>query len=56
MLLVIAPTVVWLVAWAAGAQHPDINQEAERLVSQIAETRHQIHTHPELGNREEAWR
>ena len=36
----------------AGAQHPDIDREVERLVPQITEIRHQIHEHPELGNRE----
>ncbi len=47
--------LVWLivsVAAPAGAQHPDIDREVERLVPQITEIRHQIHEHPELGNRE----
>ena len=54
MRLVIATTVMWLVAGPAGAQHPDIDHEVERLVPQITEIRHQIHAHPELGNREVA--
>ena len=37
-----------------GAQHPAIDHEVERLVPQITEIRHQIHAHPELGNREVA--
>jgi amidohydrolase len=40
------------VAVPAWAQHPDIDREVERLLSQITEIRHQIHEHPELGNRE----
>ena len=40
------------VAVPAWAQHPDIDREIERLLSQITEIRHQIHEHPELGNRE----
>ena len=40
------------VAGPAGAQHPDIDREVERLVPQITEIRHRIHEHPELGNRE----
>ncbi|MXY26435.1 MAG: amidohydrolase [Acidobacteria bacterium] len=39
-------------AGPAGAQHPDIDREVERLVPQITEIRHHIHEHPELGNRE----
>ena len=54
MRLVIATTVMWLVAGPTGAQHPDIDHEVERLVPQITEIRHQIHAHPELGNREVA--
>ena len=52
MRIVIATTIMWLVAGPAGAQHPDIDHEVERLVPQITEIRHQIHAHPELGNRE----
>ena len=47
--------LVWLIVFVAapaGAQHPDIDREVERLVPQITEIRHQIHEHPELGNRE----
>ena len=54
MRLVIATTIMWLVAGPAGAQHPAIDHEVERLVPQIIEIRHQIHAHPELGNREVA--
>ena len=54
MRLVIATTIMWLVAGPAGAQHPAIDHEVERLVPQITEIRHQIHAHPELGNREVA--
>ncbi len=46
---------MWLavsVAGPAGAQHSDIDRHVERLVPQITEIRHQIHEHPELGNRE----
>ena len=53
MRIIIATTVVWLVAGPTSAQHPDIDHEVERLVPQITEIRHQIHEHPELGNREE---
>ena len=34
------------------AQHPDIDRAVERLAPQITDIRHQIHEHPELGNRE----
>ena len=54
MRIVIATIIMWLVAGPAGAQHPDIDHEVERLVPQITEIRHQIHAHPELGNREVA--
>ena len=54
MRLVIATTIMWLVAGPAGAQHPAIDHEVERLVPQITKIRHQIHAHPELGNREVA--
>ena len=49
MRIVIATIIMWLVAGPAGAQHPDIDHEVERLVPQITEIRHQIHAHPELG-------
>ena len=35
MRLVIATTIMWLVAGPAGAQHPAIDHEVERLVPQI---------------------
>jgi amidohydrolase len=48
-------TLAWLtvlMAGPAGAQHLDIDRHVDRLVPQITEIRHQIHEHPELGNRE----
>ena len=36
----------------ARAQHAAIDREVERLAPQITDIRHQIHEHPELGNRE----
>ncbi len=36
----------------ARAQHAEIDREVERLAPQITDIRHQIHEHPELGNRE----
>ncbi len=36
----------------ARAQHVEIDREVERLAPQITDIRHQIHEHPELGNRE----
>ena len=45
-------TLIFSLTGSATAQHPDIDREVERLVSQITDIRHQIHEHPELGNRE----
>ena len=47
-----AVTAARCAATTATAQHPDIDREVERLVSQVTEIRHHIHEHPELGNRE----
>ena len=50
--VITASCVLFGAAGPAGAQHPAIDREVERLVPQITEIRHHIHEHRELGNRE----
>ena len=47
MRLVIVTTIMWLVAGPAGAQHPAIDHEVERLVPQITEMR-DVSAHAEV--------
>ena len=53
-ILTLAGTLVLLLTSIAPAraQHAAIDREVERLAPQITDIRHQIHEHPELGNRE----
>jgi amidohydrolase len=43
---------VWSMAAVSSAQSPEIDAAVERFAPEIVEMRHQIHQHPELGNRE----
>ena len=49
---VTAVVATFSAATTVTAQHPNIDREVERLVSQVTEIRHRIHEYPELGNRE----
>lgn len=47
-----ALTLLLTLAAPVRAQHAAIDREVDRLTAHITDIRHQIHEHPELGNRE----